>query len=239
MSTPAQAGDAGWVCQTSRCVVTLAGVFASLVRYDGPVSDFREIGRSFAELLEDRRGLLVASRYEAQVSSIVELMARTLSEGRTIFWMGNGGSAADAQHLAAEFSGRFLRERAALPSEALTVNTSALTAIANDFGYDQVFSRQVDAFVKPDDVVVGITTSGNSPNVINGLLAAKRRGAATVAFTGNGGGRVAEIADLVLCGPSGYSAIVQEIHIALGHIICDLVEQQYLREAARATAVVA
>lgn len=142
--------------------------------------------------------------------------------------MGNGGSAADAQHLAAEFSGRFLRERRSLPSEALTVNTSALTAIANDFGYDQVFSRQVEGLVRPGDVVVGITTSGNSENVVKGLLAAKAAGAVTVAFTGNAGGRVADIADLVLLGPSGYAAIVQEIHITLGHIICDLVEQEYI-----------
>jgi len=142
-----------------------------------------------------------------------------------VLWFGNGGSAADAQHLAAEFSGRFLRERAGLPSESLSVNTSALTAISNDFGYEHVFERQMQAFALPGDVVVGITTSGSSQNIVLALEAAKRRGAIAVAFTGNGGGRVAEVADLVLIGPDGYSAIIQEVHITMGHIICDLVEQ--------------
>jgi D-sedoheptulose 7-phosphate isomerase len=121
-----------------------------------------------------------------------------------------------------------LRERGGLPSEALTVNTSALTAIANDFGFEHVFARQVEAFVQAGDVVVGITTSGSSPNVLRAIEAATRLGATTVAFTGNGGGPVAELADLVLLGPRGYSAIVQEVHITLGHIICDLVEQDLL-----------
>jgi D-sedoheptulose 7-phosphate isomerase len=107
----------------------------------------------------------------------------------------------------------------------LSVNTSALTAIANDFGYEHVFRRQVEAFALPGDVVVGITTSGSSRNIVLALEEAKRRGAVTVAFTGNGGGRVAQVADLSLVGPDGYSAIVQEVHITLGHIICDLVEQ--------------
>jgi D-sedoheptulose 7-phosphate isomerase len=145
-----------------------------------------------------------------------------------VLWFGNGGSAADAQHLAAEFSGRFLRERGGLPSEALTVNTSAVTAIANDFGYENLFSRMVEALASPGDVVVGITTSGTSKNVVRGLEAAKQRGATTVAFTGNGGGTVGAAADLVLLGPDGYSAIVQEVHIVMGHIICDLVEQELL-----------
>jgi D-sedoheptulose 7-phosphate isomerase len=193
------------------------------------MAGFRALDRPFAELVEDRRGLLDAARYEKVVTQIVKAMSSAIHDGHTVFWMGNGGSAADAQHMAAELSGRFLRERRALPSEALTVNTSALTAIANDFGYDQVFSRQVEAFVRPGDVVVGITTSGNSENVVRGLLAAKERGAVTVAFTGNNGGRVAAIADIVLVGPSGYAAIVQEIHVTLGHIICDLVEQEHLR----------
>jgi len=187
-----------------------------------------QVRRGFAELLADRRGHLDAPHFAEQVGAIVALMVATLRNNRKIWWCGNGGSAADAQHLAAEFSGRFLRERKGLPSEALTVNTSALTAIANDFGYEEVFARQVEAFVQPGDVVVGITTSGSSPNVLRALEAAARQGAATVAFTGNGGGPLAEIADLVLMGPDGYSAIVQEVHITLGHIICDLVEQDLL-----------
>jgi D-sedoheptulose 7-phosphate isomerase len=184
--------------------------------------------RDFAALLADRKGQLDAPRYPEQVAAIVAAMVQAFRTGKKVLWCGNGGSAADAQHLAAEFSGRFLRERGGLPSEALSVNTSALTAIANDFGYDYVFARQVEAFVQPGDVVVGITTSGKSPNVVRALEAAKKLGATTVAFTGNGGGPLADLADLVLLGPDGYSAIVQEVHITLGHIICDLVEQELL-----------
>ena len=181
--------------------------------------------RGFDELLADRKGLLEEPRYAGQVAAIVGAMVRAFRSGRKVLWFGNGGSAADAQHLAAEFSGRFLRERAGLPSESLSVNTSALTAISNDFGYEHVFERQMQAFALPGDVVVGITTSGSSQNIVLALEAAKRRGAIAVAFTGNGGGRVAEVADLVLIGPDGYSAIIQEVHITMGHIICDLVEQ--------------
>jgi D-sedoheptulose 7-phosphate isomerase len=184
--------------------------------------------RDFAALLEDRRGHLDAPHFPEQVAAIVAAMTGAFRNGRKVLWFGNGGSAADAQHLAAEFSGRFLRERAGLPSEALTVNTSALTAIANDFGFENVFVRQLEAFVHPGDVVVGITTSGGSRNIVRGLETAKRLGATTVAFTGNGGGAVAKVADLILLGPHGYSAIVQEVHITLGHIICDLVEQELI-----------
>lgn len=181
--------------------------------------------RTFREMLEDRRGLLDAERYETVCERVAGTLIAAFGAGRKVLWMGNGGSAADAQHLAAEFSGRFLRERRALPSEALSVNASAVTAIANDFGFETVFARQVEAFVQPGDVVIGITTSGNSPNIVRGLEAAKRRGATTIAFTGNGGGAVAGIADISLVGPDGYSALVQEVHITLGHIICDLVDQ--------------
>jgi D-sedoheptulose 7-phosphate isomerase len=144
--------------------------------------------------------------------------------------MGNGGSAAEAQHMAAELSGRFLRERPGMYSEALSVNTSTLTAVANDYGYDHVFRRQIEAFVQAGDIVIGLTTSGTSKNIVLAFEEAKRREALTVAFTGNGGGTVAKIADLVLMGPDGYSAIVQEVHQTMAHIICDLVEQRILFE---------
>ena len=184
--------------------------------------------RSFDELLAERRGLLEASHYRGQVAAIVDALIRAFQAGRKVLWMGNGGSAADAQHLAAEFSGRFLRERRGYPSESLAVNPSAVTAISNDYGYDCVFARQIEAFVQPGDVVVGITTSGESKNILSGLEEARKRGAITIAFTGNGGGAAAKIADLSLVGPDGYAAIVQEVHIAMGHIICDLVEQELL-----------
>ena len=181
--------------------------------------------RTFADILADRKGLLDEPRYEQQVTAIVAAIVHAFRNGNKVLWMGNGGSAADAQHLAAEFSGRFLRERPALPSEALSVNPSAVTAIANDYGYENVFARQVEAHARPGDVVIGITTSGSSANIVQALRAARTKGAVTVGFTGNGGGAVAQLADHVLMGPDGYSAIIQEVHITMGHIICDLVEQ--------------
>jgi D-sedoheptulose 7-phosphate isomerase len=192
-----------------------------------PVADPKS-RRGFAALLADRRGLLDESRYAGQVEAIVRTLSLAFRNGKKVYWFGNGGSAADAQHLAAEFSGRFLRERKALASEAMSTNTSAVTAIANDYGYDLVFARLVEAMASPGDVVIGMTTSGTSKNIIKGLQAAKAAGATTIAFTGNGGGTVADIADLVLVGPSGYSALVQEVHITMGHIVCDLVEQDVI-----------
>ena len=187
--------------------------------------------RTFREMLDDRRGLLDADRYETVVVRIAETLVTAFRSGHKVLWCGNGGSAADAQHLAAEFSGRFLRERRGLPSEALSVNSSAVTAIANDYGYDRVFARLVEAFATPGDVVVGLTTSGNSPNVTLALEAAKKCGATAIAFTGNGGGKISHVADISLIGPDGYSALVQEVHITLGHIVCDLVEQTLLAHA--------
>jgi D-sedoheptulose 7-phosphate isomerase len=184
--------------------------------------------RNFDELLADRRGLLDAPHYRAQVEAVVVAVVRALRDGKKVLWCGNGGSAAEAQHMAAELSGRFLRERPGLYSEALSVNSSTLTCVGNDYGYDHVFSRQVEAFAQPGDVVIGMTTSGTSRNVVLALEAAKKRGAVTVAFTGNGGGRVAEIADHSLVGPDGYAAIVQEVHQVMAHIVCDLVEQQLI-----------
>lgn len=186
--------------------------------------------RSFDELMGDRRGIYDAPHYRAQVEAIADAIVKALRRGNKVLWMGNGGSAAEAQHMAAELSGRFLRERPGLYSEALSVNSSTLTAIGNDFGYDVVFARQVEAFVQPGDVVIGMTTSGSSKNIVLALEETKRREGLAVAFTGNGGGRVAEVADLVLMGPDGYSAIVQEVHQTMAHIVCDLVEQRILFE---------
>jgi len=186
--------------------------------------------RDFAELLADRRGFLDPPRYREQVEAIVDAVVAALRAGKKVLWCGNGGSAAEAQHMAAELSGRYLRERPALNSEALSVNSSTLTCVGNDYGYDYVFSRQVEAFAQPGDVVIGMTTSGTSRNVVLALEAAKRRGAVTIAFTGNGGGKVLEYADLALLGPDGYAAIVQEVHQVMAHIVCDLVEQRLIFE---------
>jgi D-sedoheptulose 7-phosphate isomerase len=186
--------------------------------------------RGFDELLADRSGLLDEARYRPQVEAIVDALVGALRAGKKILWCGNGGSAAEAQHMAAELSGRYLRERPGLHSEALSVNSSTLTCVGNDYGYDRVFSRQVEAFVAPGDVVIGMTTSGGSRNIVLALEAAKQRGAVTVAFTGNGGGKVADHADYVLMGPDGYAAIVQEVHQVMAHIVCDLVEQRLIFE---------
>ncbi len=181
--------------------------------------------RDFDALLADRRGLLEPPHYRAQVEAIAAAIVKALRAKKKVLWCGNGGSAAEAQHMAAELSGRYLRERPGLNSEALSVNSSTLTCIGNDYGYDRVFARQVEAFAQPGDVVIGLTTSGTSKNVVLALEAAKEAGAVAVAFTGNGGGKVAEIADLVLLGPDGYAAIVQEVHQVMAHVVCDLVEQ--------------
>ena len=186
--------------------------------------------RGFNELLADRRGIYDAPHYREQCEAIADAMVKALRRGNKILWMGNGGSAAEAQHMAAELSGRFLRERPGLYSEALSVNTSTLTAVGNDYGYDEIFRRQIEAFAQPGDVIVALTTSGTSKNIVLALEEAKKREATTVAFTGNGGGPVARIADLVLMGPDGYSAIVQEVHQTMAHIICDLVEQRIIFE---------
>lgn len=184
--------------------------------------------RDYAELLGDRAGIYDAPHYRPQTEAIVAACVKALRDGKKILWMGNGGSAAQAQHMSAELSGRFLRERPALNSEALSVNTSTLTAVGNDYGYDQVFRRQIEAFAHPGDVVIGLTTSGGSKNILLAFEEAKKRGAITVAFTGNGGGRAAQIADLSLIGPTGYSAIVQEVHLMFGHVVCDLIEQRLI-----------
>ncbi len=192
------------------------------------VPDYKASHRSFAELLADRAGLLDDPRYEAQVLEIVDVVVTALRDGKRVYWCGNGGSAAEAQHMAAELSGRYLRERRGLNSEALTVNTSTLTCVGNDYGYDRIFARQVEAFVQAGDVLIGMTTSGVSKNVVLAMKAAREQGARTIAFTGNGGGPIVEFSDVVLMGPDGYAAIVQEVHQVMAHIVCDLVEQRLM-----------
>lgn len=169
------------------------------------------------------------SRDGELLEQIARQMTTALLAGKKIFWCGNGGSAADAQHLAAELVGRFLRERRALPSLALSTNTSILTAIGNDYGYEHVFRRQVEALCSEGDVVVGISTSGNSPNVCLALEASRKQGCITVAFTGREGGKAAQIADFALRAPSNETPRIQEAHILCGHILCDWIEQSICR----------
>ena len=151
-------------------------------------------------------------------------ITRAILAGKKVLWCGNGGSAADSQHLAAELMGRFRRERHPLPSIALTTDTSALTAIGNDYGYEKVFQRQVEGLCVRGDVLVGISTSGNSKNVCAALESARELGAFTVALTGEGGGAMATIADQTLRVPSRDTARIQEGHILCGHMLCDWVE---------------
>ncbi|MDX1798972.1 MAG: D-sedoheptulose 7-phosphate isomerase [Candidatus Lokiarchaeia archaeon] len=148
---------------------------------------------------------------------------------KKVILFGNGGSAADAQHIAAEFVGKFYKDRDSLPSLAFHTNTSVLTATANDFGYDFVFERQVSSFVEKGDIVVGLSTSGNSTNVIKGLLKAKEKGAITIGFTGQKQNKVEEIADICLKIPSTDTPRIQEGHITVGHIICYLVEKELFK----------
>jgi len=164
------------------------------------------------------------------LEKIAAEMTRAVLAGNKVLWCGNGGSAADSQHLAAELVGRFRRERRSLPSIALTTDTSLLTAVANDYGYERVFSRQVEALCQAGDVVVGISTSGNSRNICAALETARSIGAFTVAFTGARGGLIAAIADAVLCIPSKDTARIQEAHILCGHILCDWIELSICKE---------
>ena len=161
-----------------------------------------------------------------EIEQIVGFIIKAYKAGGKVVLFGNGGSAADAQHIAGELVGRFLMERRALPAIALTTNTSTLTAMANDYGYETVFSRQVEALVNEKDVVIGISTSGSSPNVIEAMKAAKMKGARTIGLTGDSLGKLADVADLVLAVPSDSTPRIQEAHITIGHIVCELVEKE-------------
>lgn len=159
-----------------------------------------------------------------ELETIARRMQTCLVDGGKILFMGNGGSAADAQHLASELLGRFTRERRGLAAIALTTDSSALTAIGNDIGFDAIFARQIEGLCRPGDMVFGISTSGNSPNVVQGLSRARELDAVTVGMTGEGGGQLKALADHCLMVPSPVVARIQEAHILLGHLLCDWVE---------------
>lgn len=161
------------------------------------------------------------------IEAVVTELVIAFRAGNRIYFCGNGGSAADAQHLAAEFSGRFYKDRIALPAEALHCNTSYLTAVANDYGYEHVYARLIEGIGQPGDILIGLSTSGNSVNIIEALQKAKRKGMVTVGFTGESGGRMKEECDFLLNIPSADTPRIQESHIMVGHIICELVETQY------------
>ena len=172
----------------------------------------------------------VFSKTMDQMDVIQEIANRcivALNSGNKILFCGNGGSAADSQHLAAEIVGRFQKERPSLPALALTVDTSVLTAVANDYGYDTVFSRQVEGLGNDGDVLVGISTSGNSKNVIAAIEAARKKQMKVIGFTGIGGGKMADLCDVCLAVPSRVTARTQEMHIMMGHILCEIAEEAY------------
>lgn len=160
------------------------------------------------------------------IARMADMLVRALQAGYKVVLFGNGGSAADAQHVAAELVNRFLMERDALPAIALTTNTSILTSVSNDDAFDQVFARQVQALVQEGDVVVGISTSGNAPSVLQGILAAREKGVVTVGFTGRSGGKLKGLVDLCFCVPSDSTPRIQEAHITVWHAICEVVEQE-------------
>jgi D-sedoheptulose 7-phosphate isomerase len=160
-----------------------------------------------------------------EIQKCAEKIVETVKNGGTIFLMGNGGSAADAQHIAAEFTGRFVKEREPLAAIALTTDTSALTAIANDYGYNQVFVRQIKALVRPGDLVIGISTSGNSEGINFALKAAREKGAFCMGLTGRDGGKMVSLCDASIVVPVHVTARIQECHILIGHILCEAAEE--------------
>ena len=169
--------------------------------------------------------LLMVQRSVAELTKIAEVVTAALEKGKRLYLFGNGGSAADAQHIAAELEGRFMKNRKALPASALTTNSSTLTAIANDYGYDRSFSRQVEAHVRRGDVVLAISTSGESRNVLEGVKAAKKQHAVTVGFTNQKGGKLAKAVKYAFRAPSNDTQRTQECHILAGHVLCDVVER--------------
>jgi D-sedoheptulose 7-phosphate isomerase len=162
----------------------------------------------------------------AAVASAAALIGERVRAGGKLLVCGNGGSAADATHIAAELVGRFLAERRALPALSLSDNASAVTAISNDYGYERVFARQVEAFAAPADVALGISTSGSSPNVLAALAAARERGLATIALTGAAGGRLRDAVDILIAVPADATPRIQEAHTVVAHILCELVERE-------------
>jgi len=189
--------------------------------------DSERIARLIRESIQVKQALI--DRHVAQIAQAADWMIETFGAGGKVLLCGNGGSAGDAQHIAAELVGRFERTRGPLPALALTTNSSTLTAIANDYDYRQVFSRQVEAWADARDLVIGISTSGNSPNVIEAMGMAKRKGTRTLGLTGQSGGRLASCVDLCITVPSENTARIQEAHILIGHILCHLVDASHSR----------
>ncbi len=192
-----------------------------MVEFKGGV--FKKMIKAFREHVETVEKTL--TECSAEIKSAVELAIETLRNGGKIAFIGNGGSAADSQHLAAEFVGRFAKNRSPLPALALTTDTSVLTAVGNDFSFEDVFSRQVEALLEKGDLLIAISTSGNSSNIIKAVLKAKEKGVKVIGLTGKGGGNLKNICDIVIVVPSDSTPRIQEVHILIGHIVCEEVER--------------
>lgn len=183
-----------------------------------------KIAAAIEESVEAKQRVL---RHDLPVlNQMVEAIRLCLSEGHKLLLFGNGGSAADSQHIAAEFVSKFFRDRKALPAIALTTDTSILTSIANDYSFEEVFARQIEALGQRGDVAIGISTSGNSPNVLKAMSMARKKGLITISLTGQDGGKLADVADICFKAPSKSTPRIQEVHITVAHAICDIIEQE-------------
>jgi D-sedoheptulose 7-phosphate isomerase len=181
--------------------------------------------------IDTKQQILENEELLSTIMKVVNVVEHSLKKGNRIYFCGNGGSAADAQHLAAEFSGRFYTDRKALPAEALHCNTSYITAVANDYSYDVVYSRLIDGIGLSGDVLIGLSTSGNSGNIVKAFETAKEKDIVTVGFTGLSGGIMKSLSDYLINVPSSDTPRIQECHITVGHIICQLVEEKYFATA--------
>ena len=190
-----------------------------------PISTEQQVTDIIQASIEVKANILSDALLISKIVEIAHLVVRAFQSGNKVLFCGNGGSAADAQHLAAEFSGRFYKDRDPLPAEALHVNTSYLTAVANDYSYNEIYSRIVKGSGRKGDVLIGLSTSGNSANIISAFEQARAMGIATVGFTGATGGKLKQVSDFLVAVPSKDTPRIQEAHITLGHIICQLVEE--------------
>ena len=185
-----------------------------------------KIKRIVSASIDTKQKILNDDAFLKRIENTVDVIVHALEKGNRIWFCGNGGSAADAQHLAAEFSGRFYKDRKALPAEALHCNTSYLTAVANDYSYDVIYSRLIEGITTEGDVLVGLSTSGNSPNILKAFETAREKKLTTVGFTGATGGKMKELSDHLFNVPSTDTPRIQESHIMIGHIICELAEEK-------------
>ena len=190
----------------------------------------KKIKEIIGSSIETKQKLLQDEVLLKTICDAIDVIVTAFRNGNSVYFCGNGGSAADAQHLAAEFSGRFYKDRNALPAEALHCNTSYLTAVANDYSFDDIYSRLIDGIGKAGDILVGLSTSGNSSNIVKAFETAKKKGMITIGFTGETGGKMKSISDHLINVPSTDTPRIQESHIMVGHIICELVEQKYFTQ---------